>query len=324
MVLYEYERYVTSAEKLRETLDRYGVAVIPGVLDQAECEQIVQGTWDFLETITRDWEKPISRNDETTWKEIYKLMPLHNMLIQHHQVGHAEVSWKVRQNTKIVDIFAKLYNVPREDLLVSFDGLSFHLPFEKTGKRQVAEKTWYHTDQSYTRNQSECVQSWVTGLDVNQGDGTLGFLEGSHGFHREFAEKYQITDTSDWYKLTDLELKFYKDRGCEERRIMCPKGSMVFWDSRTIHCGVQPQANRPAPNIRSIIYLCYMPRSQCSRDYLEKKKKAFNEMRTTNHYPCKPKLFPIEPRVYGKDQRVKVSEIRAPVVNALGQRLAGF
>lgn len=323
MVQYEYEKYVTNIDGLRGMLDKHGVAIIPSVLNETECEEIVQGMWDYFETITKQWEVPLSRNDETTWTQIYKLSPLHNMLVQHYQVGHAAISWKIRQNTKIVDIFAKFYDVPREKLLVSFDGLAFHLPFEKTNKRTSGDKTWYHTDQSYKRNDFECVQSWVTGLDVNQGDGTLGFLENSHKFHGSFGEKYGITDSSDWYKLSDLELKYYKDMGCEEKRIKCPKGSLCFWDSRTIHYGAEPLANREVPNLRSIIYLCYAPRSLCSKQNLEKKKKAFNEMRTTNHYPCKPKLFAIEPRRYGGD-KVITSEIEPPHINALGRKLAGF
>lgn len=326
MSLYEYEKYVTDVDGLRETLNEYGVAVIPNVLNDEECEEIVHGMWDFFETITSSWDTPIRRDDESTWSKFYDLAPLHNMLVQHYQVGHAHISWKVRQNTKIVDIFAKFYDVPREDLLVSFDGLSFHLPFEKTKKRYnqaTSDKTWYHTDQSYTRNNFECMQSWVTGLDVNQGDGTLGFLENSHKFHAAFGKKYKITDRSDWYKLSDLELKYYKDKGCEEKRIRCPKGSLVCWDSRTIHFGAQPQKGRVVPNLRSIVYLCYMPRALCSATNLEKKKKAFNEMRTTNHYPCKPKLFPLEPRRYGAEH-VVTDPIDPPNINALGRRLAGF
>jgi hypothetical protein len=34
-----------------------------------------------------------------------------------------------------------------------------------------------------------------------------------------------------------------------------------------------------------------MPRSLCDKKNLEKKKKAFLDLRTTNHYSCKIKLF---------------------------------
>ena len=98
-------------------------------------------------------------------------------------------------------------------------------------------KSWLHTDQSYTRNDFECVQSWVTAKDVNKGDATLCFMEKSHTFHETIAKKFEITDKSDWFKLEDKHVDAYLELGCKIRRIQCPKGAMVLWDSRTIHCG---------------------------------------------------------------------------------------
>jgi ectoine hydroxylase-related dioxygenase (phytanoyl-CoA dioxygenase family) len=44
---------------------------------------------------------------------------------------------------------------------------------------------------------------------------------------------------NDWYKLNKEEEKFFLEKGCKIKKIMCPKGSLVLWDSRTIHCGVE-------------------------------------------------------------------------------------
>ena len=40
---YEYETYLCTKETLKETIQRYGVAIIPGVLDEVECEAMVNG-----------------------------------------------------------------------------------------------------------------------------------------------------------------------------------------------------------------------------------------------------------------------------------------
>ena len=45
--------------------------------------------------------------------------------------------------------------------------------------------------------------------------------------------------------------------------------------------------------------MCYTPRSLASKSILAKRIKAFQEVRMTNHWPHKPKLFPINPRTYG-------------------------
>lgn len=317
--MYEYQKYVTDTNGLKDMLTRYGVAIIPNVLSDTECTDTINGMWTFFETLTAGWDTPIRRNDSKTWKNFTDLMPLHNMLIQQHGVGHADVSWQVRQKPQIVDIFARFYDVDPNDLLVSFDGLSFHLPHEKT-KIIPSNKTWFHTDQSYTRNEFECVQSWVTAGDVNDGDATLAILEGSNKYHKDFAEHFHIADPMDWYKLNQTEEKFYTDRGCVAKKIKCPKGSLVLWDSRTIHYGAEPLKDRETMNLRAIIYLCYMPRTLCSESNLEKKRNAFNTQSTTNHYPCNPKLFPFRTR---KQVKPVVKTI-APVLNDLGRRLAGF
>lgn len=323
---YEFIKYVTDKEGLRETINKYGVAIIPCVLNTEECNKIVNGLWDYFEHISESWDKPINRNDETTWREIYTLFPLHSMLFQHLNSGHTQISWDIRQNEKIVEIFSHFWNCKKEELLVSFDGFSFNLPPEKTKKGWNRGNTWYHTDQSFLRNDFECIQSWVTGLDVNNGDATLGFMEGSNNFHKEFATKYGITDKDDWYKLTKEQEQFYTEKGCQYKKIICPKGSLVFWDSRTIHCGVEALKTRPISNFRAIIYLCYMPRHLCDKKNLEKKIKAFNELRTTSHYPHKIKMFGKTPRTYGGDitNINSINPINKPSLTELGLKLAGF
>jgi ectoine hydroxylase-related dioxygenase (phytanoyl-CoA dioxygenase family) len=320
---YEFLKYSTKKEGLSEMMIKYGVAIIPNVLNAIECKKMVNGMWSYFEHITSMWTVPIDRHNKKTWTEFYKLYPVHSMLIQHWNVGHNQESWNLRQNEKIVNIFSYFWNTDKDNLLVSFDGLSFNLPPETTNKGWNRDNTWYHTDQSYTRNTFECIQSWITGLDVNEGDATLSIMENSHKYHEEFSKKFKITDKSDWYKLNKMEEQFYINKGCEYKNIKCPKGSLVFWDSRTIHCGIEAHNNRLKSNIRAVIYLCYSPRDYCKQKQLEKKQKAFLELRTTVHHPCKPKLFPKKPNTYGKSIE-EITIINKPVLNELGKKLAGF
>mgnify|MGYP003654841920 FL=1 len=320
--MYEYEKYLATSESIKETLDKFGVAIIPNILDEEECKKMTTGMFDFFEHITSPWEKPFKIGDRSTWRELYKLMPMHSMLFQHWKIGHSQHVWDVRQNPKVTDTFAKIWSCKPEELLVSFDGASFHLPPENTNKGWF-NKQWFHTDQSFLRNDFECIQSWVTSLDVKEGDATLSFMEGSHLFHKDFAEHSGIKEKSDWYKLNDDQIDFFTEKGCETKRIKCPKGSLILWDSRTIHCGVEALKGREKKNFRSIIYLCMTPRSKCPVKDLEKKKKAFEEMRMTTHWPHKPKLFPKMPRTYG-NVIPPVEDISPPVLTELGRKLAGF
>ena len=65
------------------------------------------------------------------------------------------------------------------------------------------------------------------------------------------------------------------------------------------------------------------PRSKCSVKDLEKKKKAFEEMRMTTHWPHKPKLFPKSPRTYG-NEIPPILDIPKPELSHLGMKLSGF
>ena len=319
---YEYEKYVTTPEKLKETIDTYGVGIIPDVLNKEEILGMRNGMWDYLEHVTQKFDKPISRNDEKTWVEYVKMFPKHSMLLQQYGVGHSQFVWDVRQNPKVVDVFSKLWETPSEELLTSFDGASFHFPPEIT-KRGWYRKTWYHTDQSYFRPDFECVQSWVTAYDVNEGDATLAFMECSNIYHKQFQDHFQIKDKSDWYKHSEIEQKFYEDKGCEEKRIKCKAGSMVFWDSRTIHCGTEAQKTREKQNMRNVVYVCMIPRNLASEASIRKKQKAFNELRMTTHWPHKPKLFPVNPRTYGAPLP-NVTQVEKPNLTQLGMKISGF
>ena len=66
-----------------------------------------------------------------------------------------------------------------------------------------------------------------------------------------------------------------------------------------------------------------MPRNLCNKTNIKKKQKAFNEIRTTTHYPCKIKLFPKNPRTYGNILPV-ITKIEEPKLSELGKKLAGF
>jgi len=323
MDTYEYEKYITNSDNLKETLQKYGVAIIPNVINDLECNNTVNGMWEYFEHITQKWDVQITKDNKDSWKQIYKLYPIHSMLIQHWNIGHMQSVWNIRQNKNIVDIFSTLWNCTNEELLVSFDGISFNLPPEVMKRGWNRNNTWYHTDQSFTRNDFECVQSWVTANDVNVGDATLAFMEGSHLYHKDCKEHFNLTDKKDWNKLTREHEDFFLNKGCNYKKIYCPKGSLVLWDSRVIHCGAEAYKEREKPNTRAIVYLCYMPRSLCKPKDIIKKQDAFNELRLTTHWPSKPRLFPKHPRTYGNELPV-INNIEKPQLSELGKKLAGF
>jgi hypothetical protein len=161
-------------------------------------------------------------------------------------------------------------------------------------------------------------------FDVEEGDATLMILEKSHLYHQELAETFEAAKKTrkNWYLLGQEELDFYAEKGCKARAIRCPAGSMVFWDSRTIHQGKEPDRGRANPNHRLVYYECMCPRNKCTDATLKKRCKYADEMRTTAHWPDKVTVFGVVPHTFGKELP-PVREIEAPVVGKLGRRLIG-
>ena len=319
----EYKNYSTTLENLKKDLKKNGVAVIHNILDNKEINEMRVGMWQTLEHISKKFKLPINRNDKESWKSYFELYPLHSMLLQHFGLGHAQFIWNIRQNPKIVSVFSKLWNCKNDELLTSYDGLSIHFPPEITKRGWYRSNDWLHTDQSYVRNNLECIQSFISGYDIEEGDATLTVLEGSHKFHKEFSKKFNIKNTEDWYKLNEIEYKFYIDKGCKRTCIKCPAGSLVLWDSRTIHSGMESLKERKNPKLRFVVYVCQTPRKFANPSILLKKQKAFEEGRITNHWPHKPKLFPKTPRTYGKPLP-EITLLKPAVLTELGKKLAGY
>ena len=68
----------------------------------------------------------------------------------------------------------------------------------------ILEKICGYTDQSYQRNDFECIQGVVTLYDVEEGDATLKVLEGSNKYHGEYWEyrrKVRGCPREDWFRL---------------------------------------------------------------------------------------------------------------------------
>jgi hypothetical protein len=316
-------KYFTTKENVLKTLNKYGVAVIPEILNEIECDNAKNGMWDTLEHMTCDWDIPILRDDPETWKEIRKLSPYHDMLLHNYEIGHAQFIWDIRQNEKIVDVFSRIWRTHKEDLLVSFDGLSISLPPEFTlfgWQEDQDDPMWLHTDQSFTRNEFECVQSFFTPYEVREKDATFVFLEKSHLYHSRFRETFNITSKRNYCRLNDDDVRFYKQLGCEEKRISCPAGSLILWDSRLIHSGGNAFRSRNKKNTRCAIYLCYYPLVASTEEYLSRKRYAFENKIMTNHYAYKADMFPKFPY----ESVVYTRSLPSPRLTKLGRQLAGY
>ena len=349
---YAGEQFHTSPEEAKETLEKYGIAIIPNRLTQEECKQMNEGMWKTAEYLTSKMDKPLNRSDPSTYDSVAKLEAGKDRgLIQNWGWGHAQYTWDVRSNPKISEVFEEVFQT--NDLLVSFDGVNCNLgmiqPLETyTIAGHVVNNSYIgkhnlHCDQRFNMNSFECVQTWLNANPTDVGDGTLRILQGSHLLHGEFRKAFEgkITNPDeDWHVLTEEQIQWYKDHGCQDMCIVCPAGSQVCWDSRTIHCGMAPLRTKDMPsefqktdrNFRNVMYICMVPSSYAGPENLQVRKEIFQpgelRLRSAIHWPQYMKLFPSQSFLINlpelKSELEKIPEIPMPVLNSKGKQLAGL
>lgn len=115
-----------------------------------------------------------------------------------------------------------------------------------------------------------------------RGDGCFRVLSGSHLLHEAAP---WVGTPKDWYKLSESDVAWYKGRGCVDRLISAPKGSIVLWDSRAIHANTKPAKGRESARFRYTAFVCMQPRSHVYQKVGRKRKAAFLNDRTTSHWP---------------------------------------
>lgn len=307
-----YGSITTKMSSWKRALAEDGYAIIPNVLDREQATALYNGMWGFWE------DKGIMRDDLSTWRDIYKWYPNHGMLFQHWSIGHMQAIWDVRSNPNVKRVFEEIWQTP--DLSVSFDGASMGLAPEITN-RGWHRKDWLHLDQSPLRSGFECVQGWVTPVVVNEGDASLTVLKGSHLKHAALAKAFNITTRADWCKLTQEQVDWYD---CEQVTVTCPSGSMVLWDSRTVHAGRGPIKGRKNPRNRVVAYISMMPNKLLTTPQRLKKQKAILEGRMTTHWAAaRVRLFGKNPQTYGKPLPPP-TEYTPPHLTPEGAKLAGF
>ena len=257
-------------EQVKQSLIEKGYAVIKDVLSFEEIQSIKQKFFDWKTRVDND-----VFHDKIDPHGIYK----------YHEVGNQEHAWLVRTNPKVQDVFKYIWDT--DELIVSFDGTCY-IPSDCKKK----DKCWTHTDQSAKKSGLYCYQGLVSLTDNKER--TLVVYEGSHLKHEEYFKNRNITDNKDW-NLIDVK---YLESIKETRRVLdVPAGSLVLWDSRCFHQNQFGQCNEE----RVVQYVCYLPKSITTQHNTKKRRKYFEERRTTSHWPFPVKVNAKQPRTFGND-----------------------
>ena len=311
-------------------LDEKGYTIVNNVLTQSEINECKNDMWNFAEGLTEFFNKPLNRLNHETYETWHKTFPMRGMMQMYHGVSNLQLSWNIRQNPNVVKVFSDIWKVPMEDLLVSFEGIGFGLPPEYCkGKGYYRNIDWFHVDQTKLHNYTT-YQSFVTLEDIYEGDATFHCISKSHKYYDYIMRDLEKVNKTNQYKIPKEDLNFLLEfAGLKKELIKAKAGSLIIWNSKLIHCGIQPRINRPVPNIRSIVYLSYSPRIKSNNKDIQLKLKAFQNGKTTSHWAHTAITNAgNKPRLYTKEDNDNFNKIipysKKPILTNLGKRLAGF
>ncbi|KAH7037022.1 uncharacterized protein B0I36DRAFT_237800 [Microdochium trichocladiopsis] len=304
----------------RDDLLRDGYVVVKGAVPRDRADRYADAMYSWLENFNGGMG--FRRDDPSTIRNEHLPIINEKGMVNGYGVAHESFTWAVRQEPGVIDAFQKAYGTP--DLIVSFDNINMAFP----SRSDVASnKPWPHQDQDPAKPGFRCLQGIVNILPNGDRDGGLIVCKGAHLLSEEFHEAFKNEPnriwawTNEWYGFTAEGMEWLKNKGCEWIKVNAEPGDLLLWDSRTPHYNLSPEGTQP----RFAMYTCYLPVTEATHEDLIRKKGAFEDLKSTTHWPNAmhvggiPVLRDGVPCPYNKDR-----PIERPVLSEVGYKLTGI
>lgn len=265
-----------------------GYAVIPSLFDESECSEFKAMVWDFLDGLglKEDFDyKSMKATD---------LPPHSHGIIHSYRINHALPFRELRKHPYVLAVHSRLNG--SSCLTSSLDRVNIKFP----NRPYKSQGSWAHVDQNPRNLGLRYVQSYVTFNACEEDSPQNRFYEGSHLIFEEFFQDRRTKKSGDaWVRLSAEDRQTVINKfNCPLVKPVCPAGSMILWDSRTIH---DPDEGTNFEDGRLVAYLCY---SKCfptmGKVFKTKKSEAFSTCRATPHAPYPQTLFGKTVQTYGK------------------------
>ncbi|XP_005103200.1 uncharacterized protein LOC101860185 [Aplysia californica] len=253
----------------RAQLESRGWTVVPAVVSEADC--------DRHQAYFRKWLSGFQQYPQSR-----------NSLIWNYKSGYLAPVWEVRLAAK--DTFAQIWGTSR--LLTSIDAIGLGRPPESSGETFWEPKgVKFRSNQTAEREGLHAYQGNVNLEHCETDDWTYEVLEGSHKLYDNFMESSQ-----QWHCtcLKPEHIAWFEEKGCSRKRVTCPKGGMLVCDARLFRADARPTRGRAnSGRWRFLIFVCMTPASWATDSDLAVKRKAYENLMLTTHWPSqKILLFP--------------------------------
>jgi len=238
---------------------RHGCALVCDVLDTAQCADL-EGLWkaDLLEAVdenqpgtelVRTALETFDQEGIAAWPAIWKGPLGTKGCASQRNLPHGRFAWAARLHPNVKRVFAQLFDVSSDELAVGLD-VTFWAAAD-TASPATENPQWLHVDQNYQSGLTHLCAQGVLYIwpSTDEATSTTAVWPGSHldvysrlmqdGHAKEKGKKtlgsqsVRINSLHDYSERQDLAAKAIAGT----RRVPCPQGSLLLWDSRTIHQG---------------------------------------------------------------------------------------
>ncbi|XP_005107980.2 uncharacterized protein LOC101855975 [Aplysia californica] len=298
-------------KSILKDLDERGFCVVPGVIEEADCDQILA---KYKAWLSHFGEEDFPKNRRT--------------VIHGYGACQMEPTWEIRLKAK--PVFASVWGT--EKLLSSMDGIGLQRPAQQKQDFDTGI-FWFHCDQACTKVGVHSYQGALYLEATTQEDYCFRVIEGSHKKHQEFFPLFPKamvkSEKKEFCMLTKEQTKWFYDNGCKVTNVEVPKGGMVLWDSRTMHDTKRPSKGlQNEERWRALAFVSMTPAAWATEADLKVKLEAYEGLEPTAHWGSrgvKILRFMGEAEHPGKDMsKLKLTQHPAVAKSPEVRRLVGI
>jgi len=225
---------LTQQQAIRDFLDEHGYVAVKAI-NTDEAAVYTQRVWSWIKTIN----PAISETDPSTWAKETSWPNQRDGVFQSYGIGQSELMWRIRCEPGVLAAFQAVWQT--KDLLCSFDGMGMFPAAPNSPFVRDEVILWPHRDEGLHVKERRSVQGLVSLVDNRSAsDGGFVVYPGTHLI--DFSVDYPDGIGKDTYKIPGDDPRMYHGRCPEGILVRVPAGTLIIWDSRTIHCNIPPSS----------------------------------------------------------------------------------
>lgn len=273
-----------SAEQLRKVFEEHGMCLLKGVLGEEECH-MMETLWaedlgqllpaavgreasDFKSVVSE--VAKVRKEGVRAWPKKWDDALGCKGMASQRGAAHGAFAWAARLHPRVRRVFADLFGLEQDELCVGVDNMFWS---SAQAPAALKNKEWLHVDQNHCTGMTwQCAQGvlyiWPSESEASS---TTVVWPGSHN---EVYDELMQDPTAQLASGQSVRYNQLTDKASAEalharalagsRRVPCPAGSLLLWDSRTTHQGWQGGPRLAAP-------VCWEPRERRDEQALRRK-----------------------------------------------------